>query len=131
MQEERLQILKMVEDGKINVDDATKLFEALRGAAVASSPSFEEKFNNFTKDTKEFFKDIGSKVNEMYKKAEPKIKGATKVVASKTAEVCDSISQSLNDKLKKMEDEKCCSSPCEPCTPCETVSDNGPPPQDK
>jgi len=111
MQEERMQILKMIEDGKITADEGTKLLEVLKGGAAAS-PSFEEKFNKFTKDCGEFFKEIGDKVNVMYKKAEPKIKDATKAVAAKTAEVCDSISHSLNEKVKKMECAAACACGC-------------------
>ena len=109
MQEERMQVLKMVEEGKITVDEAAKLFEALKGMAVIPSKNFEEKFNDFSKDTKAFFKDIGGKVNEMYKKAEPKIKGASKAVAVKTAEVCDNISRSIGDRMEKPENhDDCC-----------------------
>jgi gas vesicle protein len=111
MQEERLQVLKMVEDGKITVDESIKLLEALKGGP--SGPGLEEKFNNFAKETKEFFKDVGKKVNEMYKGAEPKIKEATKKVAAKTAEVADSISQSINEKIKKAEEAGCCSDSAE------------------
>lgn len=115
MQEERMQVLKMVEDGKISVDEATKLFEALKGVAIHPGESFEDKFNNFTKESKSFFKDIGSKVNEMYKKAEPKIKGASKAVAEKTAKVCDNISRSINEKIEREEkkDDCCQSGSCE------------------
>ncbi|MDR2168379.1 MAG: hypothetical protein LBE35_11115 [Clostridiales bacterium] len=122
MQEERIQVLKMVEDGKITVDESIKLLEALRIGEPAAD--FEKKFNKFASDTKEFFKDIGKKVNELYKGAEPKIKEATKKVAAKTAEVADNISQSLNEKIKKA-DEECCA----PCDAQEVPADNGPPPE--
>ena len=126
MQEERMQILKMVEEGKINADEGVKLFEALKTGTP--SVSFEEKFNKFAKDTGDFFKEIGDKVNEMYKKAEPKIKDATKTVVAKTAKVCDNISQGLNEKVRKMEGVVECN-PCGCETPCDapcTDDDNAP-----
>ena len=134
MQEERLQVLKMVDEGKITVDEATKLLDALKGtaamhhAAVAPSPNFEEKFNSFTKDTKEFFKDVGSKINHMYKEAEPKIKSATKAVVCKTANLADNISQSLNEKAKNMESAaQNTENPCHQTT--DAPADNGPKPE--
>ena len=132
MQEERMQVLKMVDEGKISVDEATKLLDALRITGGVQS-NFEDKFNAFAKDTKEFFKDVGNKINEMYKDAEPKIKEATKTVVSKTANLADNISQSLNEKIKKMDDGECCGTcdPCDPCDPCDdSPADNGPPPNE-
>jgi len=129
MQEERIQVLKMVDEGKISVDEAAKLLDALR-VSGAGQANFEEKFNAFAKDTKEFFKEIGTKINEMYKDAEPKIKEATKTVVSKTASLADNISQSLNEKIKKMDDGECCDS-CDPCGSCDDKpTDNGPPPSE-
>ncbi|MCL2169555.1 MAG: hypothetical protein FWB74_05965 [Defluviitaleaceae bacterium] len=127
MQEERMQILKMIEDGKITVDESIKLLDAL-GGAVAKAPSadFEKKFNSFVKDTGDFFKDMGKKVNEMYKSAEPKIKDATKTVVAKTAEVCENISKSLNEKVEKMDTKDC----CDPCCD-EPPADNGPRPDEE
>ena len=110
MQEERMQVLKMVDEGKITVDEATKLLETLKGGD--SGKQFEEKFKAFSQDMKEFCKDVTCKINEMTKKAEPKIKEFTKNVVSKTADIADNISQSLNEKVKNME-EDCCEAPCE------------------
>jgi polyhydroxyalkanoate synthesis regulator phasin len=122
MQEERMQVLRMVDEGKINVEEATKLLEALKASGMAvHSPNFEEKFNNFAKETKDFFKEVGCKINKLCKDAEPKIKEAAKKVASKTAEVADNISQSLNEKIKNMEEEGC----CEGERPCDAPVDNG------
>jgi len=121
MQEERMQVLKMVDEGKISVDEATKLLDALR-VSGGQQVNLEEKFNAFAKDTKEFFKDVRNKINVMYKEAEPKIKEATKTVVAKTANFADSISQNLNEKVKKMDDGDC-------CTDCEDKpADNGSPP---
>jgi polyhydroxyalkanoate synthesis regulator phasin len=142
MQNERLQVLKMVEDGKITVDEATKLLESLHvtNQAAPSGPGFEEKFKDFACDMKEFAKDVTCKINEMTKKAEPKIKEFTKTVAAKTANLADNISQSLNEKIKNMDDccecECSCNENCDPICQCDPVcceeevtpADNGPAP---
>jgi len=107
MQEERMLVLKMVDEGKICVDEATKLLDALKTTGAHAGPTFEEKFNSFTNDTKEFFKDVGCKINKMYKNAEPKIKDAAKTVVAKTADIADNISQSLNEKVKDMNEQPC------------------------
>lgn len=104
MQSERLQVLKMVEEGKITVDEATKLIETLSNTTEGSTHiNFEEKFNNFSQNMQDFAKDVSCKVNEIYKSAEPKIKEFTKSVVSKTADLADNISMSLHEKIKDME----------------------------
>ena len=128
MQEERMQVLKMVDEGKITVDEATKLLEGLRATGGEPSKQFEEKFKVFANDMKEFAKDMTCKINEATKKAEPKVKEFAKNVVSKTAEVADNISQSLNEKVKSMEGD-CCeeNEPC--CCDNELPADNGPRPE--
>jgi len=105
---ERMQVLKMVEDGKITVDEATKLFEAMNFSAytVEESKNFDEKFNKFASDMKDFAKDVACKVNELAKKVEPKVKEVAKNVVAGTANIADNISKSLNEKLKASEG--CC-----------------------
>jgi len=112
MQEERMQVLKMIEDGKITVDEATKLLDALKTSSHEYSPGFEEKFNKFSAESKEFFKEMGVKIGEMCEKARPKIESATKTVAAKTADIADNIAQSLNEKIAKMEEKCDCSDGC-------------------
>ena len=120
MQEERMQVLKMVDEGKITVDEAAKLLETLKGGSDAGR-QFEEKFKDFAQDMKEFCKDVTCKINEMTKKAEPKVKEFAKTVVTKTAEVADNISQTLNEKIKDM-DEGCCE---EACCDADKPADNG------
>ena len=126
MQEERMQVLKMVDEEKITVDEATKLLESLR-ATNDGGKQFEEKFKEFANDMKEFAKDVTCKINEATKKAEPKVKEFAKTVVSKTAEVADNISQSLNEKIKNMDEDCCEGEPCE-CDEQQPV-DNGPKPK--
>jgi len=134
MQNERLQVLKMVEDGKINVDEATKLLEALKATGASSGPAFEEKFKDFACDMKDFCKDVTCKINEMTKKAEPKVKEFAKTVVSKTADIAENISQSLNEKIKSMEEceDGCvCEGGCCPQEADLPPADNGPRPEPK
>ena len=123
MQEERMQVLKMVDEGKITVDEATKLLESLKGGSDVGK-QFEEKFKDFAQDMKEFCKDVTCKINDMTKKAEPKVKEFAKNVVTKTAEVADNISQSLNEKIKDM-DGDCCE---ETCCDADKPAGNGPRP---
>ena len=131
MQEERMQVLKMVDEGKITVDEATKLLEGLRAAGGEGSRQFEEKFKEFASDMKEFAKDVTCKINEATKKAEPKVKEFAKNVVSKTADIADNISQSLSEKVKNMEGNCCEGEPCECDDQDLTPADNGPRPENE
>jgi len=104
MEKERMQVLKMIDEGKISVDEATKLLDVLKASGGKENASLEDRFNKFSSDTKDFLKDMGKKINHIYEKAEPKVKDATKKVVAKTADIAENISQSLNDKVKNMED---------------------------
>ena len=126
MQNERMQVLKMVEDGTITVDEATKLLETLQATSNEPGKQFEEKFKDFSRDMKEFAKDVTCKINELSKKAEPKIKEFTKNVVAKTADIADNISQSLNEKIKNMEACGCCCNEAEGGCNC-----NGPRPAEQ
>jgi|GEM_PF-757949 len=122
MKEERMQILRMVEAGKITAADAAKLFEALKSDSVGSNkewkqegPSFDERVKEFSKNAESFAKDLGSKASTLYKDGvQPKVKKATRVVVEKTAHVVEELSRSLNDTVKGFEnaevedDEECC-----------------------
>ena len=128
MTNERLQVLKMVEDGKITVDEATKLLESLQ-ATCFDSASFEEKFSSFAANANEFFKEAGCKLSAAFKEAEPKVKEITKTVVAKTASLADNISQSLHDKIKDLEcceEEGCCNCGCddEEQMPCDCSEDD-------
>lgn len=112
MKEERMKILKMVEDGKISVDDATKLLESLKETypfEMYEESEFNEKVKQFAKNAENFARDIGDKMGSFAKDMEPKVKKATGFVVGKTAAVVDEISKNLNEFLKNMNSgEKCC-----------------------
>ena len=107
MEKERMQVLKMIDEGKITVEEGARLLDILTSQSDKRAAKMEEKFSKFSKDTKDFLKDMGSKINHLYEKAEPKVKAATKKAADKTADIAESISQSLTDKAKDIiEDEQ-------------------------
>ncbi|MCL2170753.1 MAG: hypothetical protein FWB71_01260 [Defluviitaleaceae bacterium] len=127
MANERMQVLKMVEDGKITVDEATKLLESLKVNGV-DTKTFEERFSNFTHGFGEFAKEMSCKLGAAYKEMEPKVKDFTKKMVAKTADIADSISQNLHEKMEKMKAEDCececdcpegeCDCDCEPTCEC-------------
>ena len=84
-QQERIMVLKMVEEGKITVDEAVKLIKAMGNCSDTG-----EKIKKAAKDMK-------GKISEMAKEAEPKVKMATKTVVSKTGEVVDELSKNIKD----------------------------------
>ena len=108
LKEERIMILEMVRENKISADDATKLLNSLGdgGKSTTShhfdSEEIEEKFNKFYNNVDAFAKDLKGRLGEAYKKAEPKVKTATKKVMEKTADVMEDLSKSINDGAKKV-----------------------------
>lgn len=111
MKDERLRVLQMVEDGKISVDEATKLLDALKASAdeqYYAGPDFQDKMKDFSRNVESFAKEFGGKMEGKFKEMEPKIKKATKVVVEKTAGLVDEISKALNESLKNFEHGDCC-----------------------
>ena len=123
---ERMQVLKMIEDGKVSVDDGAKLLEALHATGGQPGPTFEEKFKDFSCEMKKFAKNVTKKVDELAKKAEPKVKDFAKTVVAKTAKLADNISVKLDEAVKKMENCDCdcdCECTCECTCGCECECD--------
>jgi len=113
---ERMQVLKMIEDGKVTVDEGAKLLEALHATGGQPGATFEEKFKDFSCEMKKFAKNVTKKVDELAKKAEPKVKDFAKTVVAKTAKLADNISIKLDEAVKKMENCGCecdCECTCE------------------
>ena len=121
MREERLRVLNLVEEGKITVDDATKLLEALSISASMEEEGtegndFEKKLSAFAKNAETFARECGSKVGDAYRVVEPKFRKVSKVVLAKTASVVDDLAKTLNESLSNMKDDecgdKCCDEAC-------------------
>lgn len=108
MKKERLKVLEMVEEGKISVDEATKLLETLKAGAdfewgAADYDDAEERLNQFSKNVDAFAKDFSDKFSSAFKEVEPKLKSATKVVIEKTVSMIDEVSRSLHEAATNME----------------------------
>ena len=118
MKKERIKILEMLEEGKINVDDATRLLESLKGSGDFDwGPDYEDaeaKLRQFSKNVDSFARDFSEKFSVVFKKVEPKLQSATKVVLEKTVSLLDDVSRSLHEAANNMEpkcnceDEDCC-----------------------
>lgn len=106
MQEERIMVLKMLEDGKINVEDAMKLLDTLNvnlKSCDKKSVDIEDKIKKLSKCVDSIAKDLGDKVGNAYKNMEPKLKKTTQCVVQKTAEVVRELSNKLSDASDKLE----------------------------
>lgn len=105
MNEEKMKILKMLEDGRISSEDAARLLESLSGSPSSGrSRSPESPISNnsrYSSDTTtankfdDFASDISKKIEVLARDMEPKLQKLTDVVAEKTANVADRLSKSL------------------------------------
>ena len=106
MKEERLAVLRLLENGVITVDDAERLLLTLR--PVPPAPNYYDKMSSAGENMAKFAKKAGKKVGKATesaaKKAEPVIKKAAEKIGEKTEEVC-STAKNYVDK-KKAEREK-------------------------
>jgi transcriptional regulator len=92
MKEERIMILKMVDEGKITADDGVKLLKAL-----SRSGDTEEKISKAAKH----FKD---RVSDIAKEAEPKVKKAAHDIRVRSGEVADVIGEKIKNKMSSAKD---------------------------
>ncbi len=107
MKEERVMILKMIEEGKISADDGVKLLNALKGENGSfKKKDFEEKFSKAAKSLDAFAKDFKGKVEEFAKDAEPKVKEASQVVWEKTASAFDDLSKTIKNIFETKDEKK-------------------------
>ncbi|MCL1995992.1 MAG: hypothetical protein FWG63_07295 [Defluviitaleaceae bacterium] len=127
LKEERLMVLEMLREEKIDADDAIKLLDSLQSGKGKSYEDFdnenaedlERKFDKFYASVDTFAKDLKQKLDKAYKETEPKFKKATKVAMEKTAVAIENLSKTLNESAKKMDeqaersdtkDSECCNS---------------------
>ncbi len=107
MKKERMKILDMVDEGKISVDEATKLLEAMSStneSVFYNSDDFEERMSQFSKNVESFCDDISNRFSDKYKNVEPRLKQAAKVVVEKTANIADEVAKSLHESLKNLDE---------------------------
>jgi hypothetical protein len=88
MKEERMKILQMVEDGKISIEEAGKLLEALK---ASHGPCFDD--------------DFCGKFEEFCENSESAIGNFVKTAVSKTAGLVDDLGKALSSFLKGFADE--------------------------
>lgn len=83
MSEEKMMILKMLEQGKITPNEATELLNAVKDREAGKTSSIQS--------------DLGKKVEILSKDLEPKLRMAAKTLLDKTASFADKLSKSLSD----------------------------------
>jgi uncharacterized protein len=91
-QNEKMRVLDLLESGKISATEAAELLSVLGSSRLLNSETrenAEEKLRQFAKDCNKFAKDVGCKLQEAYKNAEPKLKKASKSALEKAADALD------------------------------------------
>lgn len=110
MKEEKIMVLNMLQEGRINVEEALKLLDSIQGHSWGfpeTEKNIDEQLSKFSQSIDGLTKDLCSKMESVFKDIEPKIKKASKKVVEKTANAVDQVSKSLNetlDSLKKYEE---------------------------
>ncbi|MCL2387589.1 MAG: hypothetical protein FWC89_08600 [Defluviitaleaceae bacterium] len=115
-QNERMRVLDLLEAGKITAEEASQLLSVLSGPRLMTRETrenMEERWQQFAKDCNKFAKDVGCKMQELYKHAEPKIKKASRTALEKTADALDNLSCTIQESLAKHTDDDCCDDSCE------------------
>lgn len=115
MKEERLAILKLLENGVINAEEAEKLLIAIKPTVIDKSLKKEETFSainekiaaaggNIADMAKKVGQTIGKTTEAATKKAEPVLKKAAEKIGEKTEDVCTTAKNYVE--RKKAEREK-------------------------
>ncbi|MCL2576667.1 MAG: hypothetical protein FWE27_01260 [Defluviitaleaceae bacterium] len=111
---EKMRVLDLLEAGQINAAEAAELISVLNAPRLMNKETrenVEEKIQQFAKDCNKFAKEVGCKLQEAYKNAEPKIKKASKSALEKAADALDNLACSINESLEDCEsddDDDCC-----------------------
>ena len=133
LKDERMMILQMVNDGKINSEDAAKLLTSLTendpgitgpGPNIKPDVDVADKFNKFCGTVENFAKNVGEKASKAIKDAEPHVKEATKKAMKKTACALEDISKTLQTNLQNMEEKENNCENTEDSTPSEDNSND-------
>lgn len=96
MVEEKMKILKMLEEGKITADEAVNLLNSLDGKITNKNKTHESRDNQQQKKTESYSMDIDKKIEALSKDLAPKIEKAAKTVIDKANSFADKISKSLS-----------------------------------
>lgn len=115
MQEERLLVLKMLQDGKINVDQAEKLLNALSYNNFDYDNYFCEykqnelecKIKKISRSIDGLVKDLGDGAKNIYKNMEPRLKKAAQCVTKKASVIARELSEKLSQASNKFDNKLC------------------------
>lgn len=99
MKEERRIVLKLLEENKINKDEALKLLDAIDKAKVSERKKVNiVKGFNKAKDT---FNDVSLKATKKYEELKPELQKATEKTKSTISEVYKDVSDTIKTKSKE------------------------------
>ncbi len=123
MKEERMKVLQMLEEGKIDANEAERLLE-LFTKNVKSDKTREmvddinEKTSAFNEKVNAAVKEFVEKIDKLTKDVEPKIKKAAQIVVENTVATVDGLSKTFNETSEETDeteksDEDCCCGCCE------------------
>lgn len=101
MQEERIKILSLLEQGVITVDEAVKLINAIQSIDINQEVHSYDVLNKMSDTIETIARDISKRTKTISKDLEPKIKYTTKTIGEKTTNVLDEISKSINTVIEK------------------------------
>ena len=87
MKEERMSILKMLDEGKITADEAVKLIDAVNSGAAAKA--------------NDMFSSVKDSVTKFAKDAEPVVKSAATKVAEKSIIIGGNVKKKLEEKINE------------------------------
>jgi len=101
-------ILSMLEDGKISVDEAVRLLEAVAVTppwADFDKENAQEQFKRVKGKADDLARTVRCKLNDTWEAVEPKVKHATRCAIAGTLDVVEKMSCALKDSLDKMAEE--------------------------
>lgn len=105
MKEERLAILRMLENGVISTDEAERLLNILNENSQKSGGSFEDAFSKAGNTLENVVESVSKKVGTAAKtvgdkaeEAKPEIKRAVKTVVEKVSEAAETIKAEFNNR---------------------------------
>ena len=101
-------ILSMLEDGKISVDEAVRLLEAVSMTppwADFDKENAQEQFRRAKSKADDLARTVKCKLTDTWVAVEPKVKHATRCAIAGTLDVVEKMSCSLKESLDRMAEE--------------------------
>ncbi len=120
MENEKMKILQMLQEGKITADEASKLLDSMSGKTFSGNGFSNNTNNNFSKDSydnknnyysssqqnntdgrrqgiglDDFTADLSKKFDALAKDWEPKLQKFTEIIVEKTTDIAEKISKSV------------------------------------